>query len=377
MRQLDDNDDLKMDDTVDVEKIIYNNDGDAFVEKGGNWKHIIGKIFNTLGWTVLGMGLLVVILTVLMNYSNVKPMYVVSDSMVPTFKTGDLILVSTAPNSVDKGDIIAYHSTWLDGKTVTHRVVSHEDGVIIAKGDNNQTNDPKIDPSAVVGEVVGIAPNIGFIFQKTTMWILVVFGILSIWSYETFLKDKVFEGSKRRSWWRKAIPVGTVETIVNRDEHDVDEDFDDANVQEMDEVSNVSVPEPVEYDEFSVDDVDYEEENDLPDFEDEAEDTYLDEYVDEDEPKEIYPEYDEMSDFDEMPEFDEELDSDESIVEPQEESDAAVGNHFADESDYENDDYEDEEETPTYVGRRFASIEDGLYMYDESNNVSMKPRRAL
>ena len=53
--------------------------------------------------------------TVLLKGCHIDPMYVVSNSMTPTFSSGDIILVSTRHNAVAAGDVIAYKTppaTW-------------------------------------------------------------------------------------------------------------------------------------------------------------------------------------------------------------------------------------------------------------------------
>lgn len=77
------------------------------------------------------------------DFLGYKPFIVLSGSMEPTIKTGDIVIIKKCnPDELKKDDIIAFRS----GKSViTHRItgISEEDGekVLITKGDNNNTED--------------------------------------------------------------------------------------------------------------------------------------------------------------------------------------------------------------------------------------------
>lgn len=87
-----------------------------------------------------------------------KPvMAVVSSSMEPTLKRGDLVVVKGAPpEEISIGDIIVYYNPF-QRVAVVHRVIdikkNGDEFVFYTKGDNNLTN-PKSDQEA------GIAPPI-------------------------------------------------------------------------------------------------------------------------------------------------------------------------------------------------------------------------
>lgn len=87
-----------------------------------------------------------------------KPMTIMSNSMVPVFKRGDMVVIEKIKNyglkNVKKGDIIVFKS---DNHLVVHRLVKmqNKNGEIIytTKGDNNSAEDPSINGEAIVGVV--------------------------------------------------------------------------------------------------------------------------------------------------------------------------------------------------------------------------------
>lgn len=113
--------------------------------------------------------------TVLLKGCHIDPMYVVSDSMTPTFSSGDIVLVSTRSNAVAAGDVIAYKNT--SGDMVTHRITSMDHNMVTTRGDANKSDDPMFPTSAIHGEVVGIIPHLGWAFRRVTVWSSLVVGI--------------------------------------------------------------------------------------------------------------------------------------------------------------------------------------------------------
>lgn len=96
-----------------------------------------------------------------------KPLTVLSGSMSPFLKPGDMIVVrEITPENIKVGDVITYR---IDEKTlVTHRVVevSRKYGHIAfkTKGDANNTEDPDaVTPDGVVGSMIFKIPYAGYI----------------------------------------------------------------------------------------------------------------------------------------------------------------------------------------------------------------------
>lgn len=141
--------------------------------------------------TVFGIIVLIPSLFLLMlifNSFGLKSMYVVSDSMVPMYSTGDMIVVSTKDyGALAKGDVVAYTADWLDDKIVTHRIVSIDENTLITKGDANVSVDPTGSPSSIVGEVVGVIPYVGYFINQRHSAILELSLIFVF--YSTYLID--------------------------------------------------------------------------------------------------------------------------------------------------------------------------------------------
>ncbi len=110
---------------------------------------------NVFAWIILILAFLVTLVVFSSDKNNgvanlfgYMPMTVESDSMVPTFNKGDLIICKVIDdiNALKEGDVITFW-TIIDGKRVknTHRIVgiNDTDGVrsFITRGDNNPIDD--------------------------------------------------------------------------------------------------------------------------------------------------------------------------------------------------------------------------------------------
>ena len=94
------------------------------------------------------------ILTYTLNCDN-PTLVVISHSMYPALKRGDLILVkAVTPEDIKVGTVVVFRHG--DGLTV-HRVVQLSGGKITTKGDANTL----VDPSISYNDVVGRVPTIG------------------------------------------------------------------------------------------------------------------------------------------------------------------------------------------------------------------------
>lgn len=77
---------------------------------------------------------------------------VVSGSMEPTLKIGDIIVINTKEKKYKKGDIVTFKDT--DGTFVTHRILSIHKKEMVTKGDNNNTQDKPASVDQLVGKYV-------------------------------------------------------------------------------------------------------------------------------------------------------------------------------------------------------------------------------
>lgn len=96
---------------------------------------------------------------------------VFSESMVPTYQKGDMIVV-TGDKNVTVGDIIVF-DTSARNYPIIHRVYNiTADGKIITKGDNNPVADPwTTDKSSIHGKAILRIPLLGWvkiIFTQST-----------------------------------------------------------------------------------------------------------------------------------------------------------------------------------------------------------------
>tara|TARA_B110000503_G_C7013312_1_gene356618 strand:- start:41 stop:721 length:681 start_codon:yes stop_codon:yes gene_type:complete len=155
------------------------------------WERRTQGIIKMLGY-ILSAVLITFSLLSMTGY--VKARVVLTDSMAPSIKAGDIVLLDPTTHSVPKiGDVAAYTGRRFDGTEVgifTHRIIGGDavNGFIM-KGDNNPSPDiqrPKI--ADVSGVVVFKLPLIGKVLNPKMLFILVpvVFGI---WLITDALRD--------------------------------------------------------------------------------------------------------------------------------------------------------------------------------------------
>lgn len=77
-------------------------------------------------------------------------------SMSPTMEKGDIVFVKIGKDVQEK-DIITYKK---ENSFITHRIIKIDGKSIIAKGDNNNTQDEPITQDAIVGKVSFIINNV-------------------------------------------------------------------------------------------------------------------------------------------------------------------------------------------------------------------------
>lgn len=106
--------------------------------------------------------------------NNKSPLFgayvIVSQSMVPTIKINDAIVIKRMDNDMYKvGDIITFASTDdnYSGKAVTHRIINkrvenESESLYTTKGDNNNVADPTlVKTDSIYGKVLFKIPSIG------------------------------------------------------------------------------------------------------------------------------------------------------------------------------------------------------------------------
>ena len=138
------------------------------------------------------------------DFIGTMPLIVLTDSMYPDIKSGDLIICKTAESEdIEVGDVISFFDPAGNGTTVvTHKVVEivSENGKksFRTKGINNNTEDRLLVPEdKLIAEYTGIrVPGAGHIaiFMQTTTGLIVcvVLPILALIGYD-LLRRKSYE----------------------------------------------------------------------------------------------------------------------------------------------------------------------------------------
>lgn len=161
------------------------------------------KVANTV-FTIVGIVLCVVLIPILIvnctllvkslihkdkvpDFAGVTPLIVLSDSMLPDFASGDLIICTTIDaKDVALDDVISFYDPAGNGTTVvTHKVVEivTEDGELFfrTKGINNNTEDKILVPaSSVIAKYSGIClAGMGdvAIFMQSTWGLIICIGV--------------------------------------------------------------------------------------------------------------------------------------------------------------------------------------------------------
>lgn len=158
--------------------------------------------------TVLGLAV-VVVSFVLPRLLGAVPLAVLTGSMEPVYKPGDLVnSQQTPPNEIRIGDVITFQPKSGDPTLITHRVIAKEvdgDGVasITTRGDANGAADKPVVPAQVKGKVIYSVPYIGYmstLLDAGAKTVLIGAGGVALLGYALF----AFIGAGRNR--RKAKP---------------------------------------------------------------------------------------------------------------------------------------------------------------------------
>ncbi|MBQ1813157.1 MAG: signal peptidase I [Bacilli bacterium] len=125
---------------------------------------------------------------------NVYIFQVVSGSMVPDYKLGDIIVVKKVnPESLEIGDDVTYlgKSSNLNGLTITHRIVQKEDKDgkyhFITKGIANEAQDPEINEDDIYGKVIyntKVFSFVGRLMTNAAAYYLLFITVGAIFAYD-------------------------------------------------------------------------------------------------------------------------------------------------------------------------------------------------
>ena len=169
-------------------------------------KKVLKIVVDVLAWIILIAAFLVTIMVFSSTKNNgiaslfgIMPMSVKSDSMAPTFKAGDMILVKKIDDmyTLQKDDVITFY-TIIDSARVlnTHRIVEVKDDggsrSYITRGDNNPVEDEiPVYPSDIVGKwtgkkVSGGGKVLDFLRSKKGFFICVVIPMAIFFLFELY-----------------------------------------------------------------------------------------------------------------------------------------------------------------------------------------------
>lgn len=122
--------------------------------------------------TVLLTGIVLVLLGVFFipQCIGYQPYNIQTASMTPKYPVGSMIYVKkTALEDLEVGDVVTYRTSSEGGWIVTHRLtqVDKQTGMLVTKGDANNTEDGSISYSAVIGKATNFAiPFLGAIVTQ-------------------------------------------------------------------------------------------------------------------------------------------------------------------------------------------------------------------
>ena len=185
-------------------------------EKKSPAKNKVLTIVGTILCIILIPVLLINITLIAKSYMNkdevpsvggVFPMIVLTDSMHPVIKSGDLIICKTAEaEDVVVGDVISFYDPMGSGTSVvTHRVMEivTEDGKISfrTKGDNNNAEDTVLVPDKnLIGIYKSRIPLVGHVamFMQTTPGLIVccVCPVLILVGFDLIRRKKLDKNQK-------------------------------------------------------------------------------------------------------------------------------------------------------------------------------------
>ena len=136
--------------------------------------HLAVRLGDIVLWAVLVLSLLLLALALaarVTSNAGMQWMVVVSNSMAPVLRTGDLVAVRPAArDQIRVGDIVTYEDAHNTQVLVTHRVIAVEaSGADVAyrvKGDNNPIPDPeRVTYARIAGKVAAHLPLLGYLVR--------------------------------------------------------------------------------------------------------------------------------------------------------------------------------------------------------------------
>ena len=135
-------------------------------------------------FSIIAILLLVFFIPQCMGY---QPYNIQTGSMTPKYPIGSMIYVKVTPlEKLDVNDVITFRTSQDGGWVVTHRItqVDKVSGMIVTKGDANNTEDGSILYSSVIGRATNFAiPYLGAIvtaYQNSNGKFITIVGIVGL-----------------------------------------------------------------------------------------------------------------------------------------------------------------------------------------------------
>ena len=127
---------------------------------------------------------------------------VVSGSMEPKFKIGDVIIIDTKISKFKEKDIITFKD--VNGAFVTHRIIEIKDDLTVTKGDANNTIDEPISKDMIIGKYVYKIEGVGALIKSLkspfVLIMILVIGILLCIFVSTDSKGKAILTDEEREY---------------------------------------------------------------------------------------------------------------------------------------------------------------------------------
>lgn len=177
-----------------------------------------GRTLVRTGARVLGLGVVLVAWAQLLRPVSlggpVDYLVIRGDSMLPTYRTGDLVIVREA-QAYGPGDIVAYRVPAGElgaGRLVIHRIVADSPSGFVIQGDNNPAPDPwQPTPRDVVGRAWVVIPGIGRVLSTLRQPAVLAAGAVTLLVVGWFLHGgRPKEGSGATRPTRRNRRLGTL-----------------------------------------------------------------------------------------------------------------------------------------------------------------------
>jgi len=135
-------------------------------------KKSMSWIGSVLSWLFVGLVAAVVLaVLVVPRVMGAVPLTVLTGSMVPTHRPGDIVIVQPIPaEELAIGDVVTFQPVSGDPRLTTHRIVNIEKdndtvATVTTRGDANNVDDAPILPEQIQGRVIYAVPKVGYLTQ--------------------------------------------------------------------------------------------------------------------------------------------------------------------------------------------------------------------